>query len=155
MRLSPDSIRVRRRCGDENSIERLWCQSLASRIVGPQSLSKACKQNEQVSAESRQFLYLTTTGRKTGKPHKIEIWFVARDGKYYLVSENGGRSHWVQNLKDDPKISFSVGKDAYRGEGRVISRKKEPELAAKVTALMNAKYKWSEGLIVELAPGRS
>jgi deazaflavin-dependent oxidoreductase (nitroreductase family) len=108
-----------------------------------------------VSAESRQFLYLTTTGRKTGKPHKIEIWFVALDGKYYLVSERGGRSHWVQNLKDDPKISFSVGKDAYRGRGRVIIRKKEPELAAKVTALMNAKYRWSEGLIVELAPARS
>jgi deazaflavin-dependent oxidoreductase (nitroreductase family) len=108
-----------------------------------------------VSAVSQQFLYLTTTGRKTGKPHKIEIWFVARDGKYYLVSERGGRSHWVQNLESDQKISFSVGKDAYRGRGRAIDRKKEPELAAKVAALMNAKYKWSGGLIVELAPGRS
>jgi len=108
-----------------------------------------------VSAEHQQFLYLTTTGRKTGKPHKIEIWFVARDGKYYLVSEQGDRSHWVQNLKSDPKISFTVGKDTYRGRGRVIDRKKESELAAKITALMNAKYKWSEGLIVELAPARS
>ena len=108
-----------------------------------------------MSAVSQQFLYLTTTGRKTGKPHKVEIWFVAGDGKYYLVSERGGRSHWVQNLESDPKISFSVGKDTYRGRGRAIDRKKEPELAAKVAALMNAKYKWSEGLIVELAPTRS
>src|SRR2546426_6156423 len=114
------------------------------------------KRIEQVSAEKQQqFLYLTTTGRKTGKPHRIEIWFVARDGKYYLVSEQGDRSHWVQNLKSDPKISFTVGKDIYRGRGRVIDRKKESELAAKIAALMNAKYKWSEGLIVELAPARS
>jgi len=108
-----------------------------------------------VSGERQQFLYLTTTGRKTDKPHKIEIWFVARDGKYYLVSEHGVRSHWVQNLKSDPKISFSVGKDTYRGRGHIINRKKESELAGKITALMNAKYKWSEGLIVELAPARS
>jgi len=80
---------------------------------------------------------------------------VARDGKYYLVSEREDRSHWVQNLKSDPKISFSVGKETYRGRGRVIDRKKEPELAAKIAALMDAKYKWVAGLIVELAPGRS
>jgi len=108
-----------------------------------------------VSGEHEQFLYLTTTGWKTGKPHKIEIWFVARDGNYYLVSEGGDRSHWIQNLKSDPKISFSVGKDTYRGRGRVIDRNKEPGLAARITALMNAKYKWSDGLIVELAPGQS
>ncbi len=108
-----------------------------------------------MSGEREQFLYLITTGRKTGKPHRIEIWFVARDGKYYLVSEHGDRSHWVQNLKSDPKMSFSVGKNTYRGLGRVIDRKKESELAAKIAVLMNAKYKWSEGLIVELAPARS
>ncbi|TLY15683.1 MAG: nitroreductase family deazaflavin-dependent oxidoreductase [Thaumarchaeota archaeon] len=118
-------------------------------------LKQSYRQNQRVSAEHQQFLYLTTTGRKTGKPHKIEIWFVARDGKYYLVSEHQDRSHWVQNLKDDPKISFTVGKDTYRGRGRMIDRKNESELAAKITALMNAKYKWSEGLIVELAPARS
>jgi len=108
-----------------------------------------------VAAERQQFLYLTTTGRKTGKPHKIEIWFVARDGKYYLVSEHGERSHWVQNVKNDPKVSFSVGGDTYRGKGRTINRRKESELAAEISALMNTKYKWSDGLIVELAPGRS
>jgi hypothetical protein len=34
-----------------------------------------------------QFLYLTTIGWKTGNPHEIEIWFVAHDGRYYVVSE--------------------------------------------------------------------
>lgn len=29
-----------------------------------------------------------------------------------------------------------------------------PELATAVSALMDAKYEWRDGLIVELAPGR-
>ena len=35
-----------------------------------------------------QYLYLTTIGRKSGKPHSIEIWFVAHDGCYYMVNED-------------------------------------------------------------------
>ena len=32
------------------------------------------------------FAYLTTTGRKSGRPHRIEIWFAIDDGKLYLLS---------------------------------------------------------------------
>ena len=39
-----------------------------------------------------QYLYLTTKGRKTGKPHQIEIWFVAYDGYCYVISETPERS---------------------------------------------------------------
>ena len=35
------------------------------------------------------FLYLTTIGWKTGKHHKIEIWFVEYNKRYYVISE-----HW-------------------------------------------------------------
>jgi len=35
------------------------------------------------------FFYLTTTGRKTGKPHKIEIWFVEHKSCYFLCSGGG------------------------------------------------------------------
>ena len=31
-----------------------------------------------------EFLYLTTTGRRSGQPREIEIWFTSRDGRYYL-----------------------------------------------------------------------
>ncbi len=37
-----------------------------------------------------QFLYLTTIGRKSGKPHQIEIWFVEYQGCCYIVNEGGG-----------------------------------------------------------------
>ena len=35
-----------------------------------------------------QYLYLTTTGRVTGKPREIEIWFVESAGKYYVLAEH-------------------------------------------------------------------
>ena len=99
-----------------------------------------------------QFLYLTTTGWKSGKAHEIEIWFVEHGGRYYLVSEHFEKSHWVQNIQHKPDITFRVGERTFRGKGRVVDRAKEPQLAAAVSALMDAKYDWSDGLIVELAP---
>jgi hypothetical protein len=36
--------------------------------------------------------------------------------------------------------------------GRVVLPESEPDLAAVVRKLMDAKYQWSDGLIVELKP---
>jgi hypothetical protein len=40
----------------------------------------------------------------------------------------------------------------YEGIGRIIDPEDEPELAKKVLELMETKYQWSDGLIVELRP---
>lgn len=104
------------------------------------------------------FFYLTTTGRTSGQPRTIEIWFVEHAGRYYLVSEMREQSHWVKNLERDPRVRFRVGvRDAGADEGapgtaRVV---REPELVAAVRALMDAKYGWSDGLVVEVASASS
>ena len=96
------------------------------------------------------FLYLTTTGWKTGKPHEIEIWFTELNGRYYLVSEGGERAHWVQNIQRHPAVTFRVGRRTFQGRGRVVDAQHEPELHAAVSQLSVEKYDWGEGLIVEL-----
>jgi deazaflavin-dependent oxidoreductase (nitroreductase family) len=104
-----------------------------------------------------QFLYLTTTGRKSGKPHQIEIWFVMRDGCYYLIHEGDTYGDWQRNIFNDPKVTFSVGsRDAapIDGTGREVDPSQEPELAAAVRGLMDAKYQWSNGSIMELKPNQ-
>ncbi len=58
----------------------------------------------------------------------------------------------MQNIKNHPRISFEVDNDKYMGLGRLIDPDDEPELAKKVSELMDAKYQWSDGLIVELRP---
>ncbi|WP_415281504.1 nitroreductase/quinone reductase family protein [Candidatus Nitrososphaera sp. FF02] len=97
-----------------------------------------------------QFLYLTTKGWKTGKQHEIEIWFVELKGRHYIVSEHMERSHWVQNVIHEPRVSFRVGNSEHQGTARAVNPDREPALAKNVAKLMDAKYGWSQGLIVEL-----
>ena len=101
-----------------------------------------------------QFLHLTTTGWRTGKQHRIEIWYVTHNEKYYIMSERGMKAHWVRNINHNPKISFSINNFKYEGEGRIIDSKNESQLAAQVSEIMNAKYHWDQGLVVELRPSR-
>jgi len=101
--------------------------------------------------QEAQFLYLTTKGRNTGKMHEIEIWFVEYNGNYYIVSELREGSNWVQNIKHDTSISFRAGDKVFKGTARIMADKK-PELSSRVSKLMDKKYGWSNGLIVELKP---
>ncbi len=100
--------------------------------------------------ESLPYLYLTTTGRVSGRPHEIEIWFVAHAGGYYLVSEKLDRADWVRNILHNPAVTFRLGETTYTGTARTVDPALEPELAAAVSRLMDEKYDWSSGLIVEL-----
>ncbi|MGH7320849.1 MAG: nitroreductase/quinone reductase family protein [Candidatus Rokuibacteriota bacterium] len=49
--------------------------------------------------ETPPYLYLTTTGRRSGRPREIEIRFTRRHGRYYIIAETGERARWVQNLR--------------------------------------------------------
>ena len=65
------------------------------------------------SNDNPQFLYLTTKGWKTGKQHKIEIWFVEYDKRYYVMSENMDRADWVKNIIHDPRVLVTVKHDTF------------------------------------------
>lgn len=109
---------------------------------------------------SEPFLYLTTRGRNSGLPRQIEIWFVEHEGKHYMVAEMRENAGWVKNIQAHPNVTFSVGpRDApdsvvpkTKANARTIDRAAFPELSAAVANAMNEKYKWSDGLIVELTP---
>jgi deazaflavin-dependent oxidoreductase (nitroreductase family) len=97
------------------------------------------------------YLYLTTTGWKSGRPHEIEIWFVEHEGNFYLVAEKRARSHWVQNIQRNAAVRIRVADRHEDGRGRTVDPAAEPDLARVVRQKMDAKYQWSDGLIVELA----
>jgi hypothetical protein len=98
---------------------------------------------------------LITQGWKSGKQHRIEIWFVEYNERYYIISERLEGAHWVQNIKRSPAVSFSINNNVFRGNARIVDQEKESGLAREVSKLMNTKYKWSHGLIVELTPMNS
>jgi deazaflavin-dependent oxidoreductase (nitroreductase family) len=95
---------------------------------------------------------LTTHGWKSGKEHRIEIWFVEHNKRYYIISERLEGAHWVQNIKHNATVSFSANDKVFKGNARIVDQEKEPALSAQVLKLMDTKYKWSQGLIVELTP---
>ena len=96
---------------------------------------------------------MTTRGWRSGNQHRIEIWFVEYNQRYYIISERLEGAHWVQNIKHNPIVSFSInGNRMFKGSARIVDQEKESALSAEVSKLMNAKYKWSQGLIVELTP---
>ena len=100
------------------------------------------------------YLYLTTTGRRSGRPRQIEIWFTRHGGRYYLVAERGSKAQWVQNLLADPAVRVRVGGRRCRGLARVVDRRAERRLVGAIRALSEAKYGWGDGLVVEIAPRR-
>lgn len=58
---------------------------------------------------SQDFCYLTTSGRVTGNPHRIEIWFVLVDQTVFLMAGERDRSDWVRNLMITPDVELELG----------------------------------------------
>ena len=102
------------------------------------------------------YLYLTTTGHRSGKRHIIEIWFVEHEGCYYIVSEKGEAAHWVRNIRANPAIRFRLGTAMNDGGASADGLACFPEEAALIDAVkakMDAKYGWSNGLVVGVCSG--
>jgi deazaflavin-dependent oxidoreductase (nitroreductase family) len=99
-----------------------------------------------------QYLYLTTTGRRTGLPREIEIWFTERDGRFYVIAEHGEHANWVRNIRANAHVHVRVGELQLNGTARLVDGEREAELALAVRALSDAKYGWSNGLVAEISP---
>ena len=94
--------------------------------------------------DREQFCYLQTTGRVTGRPHVIEIWFAAHGDSIYMLSGGRDRADWVRNLRKNPRVRVRVRDVRYEGTARVIEGEEDERLARRLLA---AKYQgWSEGL---------
>lgn len=50
---------------------------------------------------------ITTTGRRSGAPRRIETWFYRIDGTVYL-SGSPGRRDWAANLEAEPAFTFHL-----------------------------------------------
>jgi deazaflavin-dependent oxidoreductase (nitroreductase family) len=73
------------------------------------------------------FCYVTTRGRRTGRPHEIEIWFALDGSTLYLLSGGGERSDWVRNLRADPAVAVQLRGTTYEADARVVDEGEESE----------------------------
>jgi deazaflavin-dependent oxidoreductase (nitroreductase family) len=95
------------------------------------------------SLKSDDYCYLITTGRKSGNPHEVEIWFGILGDSLYLLSGGGEDSDWVKNLRANPNVSVRIAKHTFTGIARIVSEEKEGTMARHMLA---GKYQsWKEG----------
>ena len=87
--------------------------------------------------------YLTTTGRKTGEPHEIEIWFGIRDGTLYMLSGGTDAADWVRNLKKDSHVRLRINTRTAALKARLVKPGTREDTVAR--ELLDGKYMgWHE-----------
>lgn len=98
--------------------------------------------------EAERFCYVTTTGRRTGNPHTIEIWYAASDRTLYLLMGGGEGSDTVRNLRAQPAVRVRLGAATYEAVARVVE---DPGEAALARRLVPTKYAHEEDGLDEWA----
>lgn len=81
-----------------------------------------------------EYCYLTTTGRITGKPHQIEIWFGLNGNTLYLLSGSMDKSDWVKNLLKNPAVKMRIAKHTFNATARIVIDKEEEMMARNLLA---------------------
>ena len=78
------------------------------------------------------FCYITTTGRVTGNPHTIEIWFALQEDVLYILTGGSFRSDTVRNLQKQPSCRVRLGDVTHEATGRVVTDETEDALARRL-----------------------
>lgn len=74
------------------------------------------------SLSGRKLIFLTTKGRRTGRPHRVELWFAVSDGKIFL-SHEGRYTDWMKNLRKESMVSLRIGDVNFSGNARIVDEK--------------------------------
>jgi deazaflavin-dependent oxidoreductase (nitroreductase family) len=109
--------------------------SLPSPLLAQESKASVQADLEKVADQST--VELTTTGRKSGKPHTKPIWFVYDQGHLYLQSGKEGKTAWYRNLKKNPQMTLKIGTVTASGKAKFINDPKETE---RIHDLFSKKY---------------
>ena len=75
------------------------------------------------------YCYVTTTGRRSGRPHRIEIWYAADGDTIYLLAGGGLKSDWVRNLSADPALLIELDGEIRNARGRLVVDRDEARRA--------------------------
>lgn len=84
------------------------------------------------SLAGEDFCYITTTGRVTGNPHTIEIWFALLGSVLYIMAGDGERSDTVRNLRQQPSVQVRLGNVTNEATARVVMDAGEDALARRL-----------------------
>ncbi len=96
---------------------------------------------DDVFLKRQRDMILETRGRRTGRPHRAQLWFVHQAGHLFLMAyarRHGRGTDWYQNLRRAGGGRMEAGDRRYEVEWEVI-RDPSAELA-RITELFSGKY---------------
>ncbi|MGD9932823.1 MAG: nitroreductase/quinone reductase family protein [Dehalococcoidia bacterium] len=96
------------------------------------------------------YCYLTTTGRTSGEPREIEIWFALSGNTLFLMAGGRETAHWVRNIQKTPAVTVRIDDVTYRAMGHLVEPGTEDDAQAR--RLLFEKY--SPGYSGDLATWR-
>ena len=95
---------------------------------------------------------ITTTGRRTGTPRRIELVFHNIGGRIYISGRPGSPRSWIANLRADPRMTFhlkgGVAADL-PARGRVITDRAERE---RILPTIAAGWGYEPSLMIASSP---
>lgn len=71
------------------------------------------------SVADEKYIYLTTIGRRTGRPHTVELWFAVAQGTLYL-SHEGKYTDWMKNILNKDRVTFTIRRLNWEGTARIV-----------------------------------
>ena len=102
-----------------------------------------------------QWMFITTTGRKTGKRREAMVDVMDYDkatDTYYIEAAYGSRADWYKNIKSNPVFEAQVGRRKFKaraeeltendtGEMLVQFFRRKPAYTRSVMAMVGMKFK--------------
>ncbi|MDP9236924.1 MAG: nitroreductase family deazaflavin-dependent oxidoreductase [Chloroflexota bacterium] len=92
------------------------------------------------------YCYITTTGRLSGRPHTVEIWFALDGATLYVLAGGGHNADFVKNAKRQASVAVRVGTSEFTASARVVTDAAED---ARARALVYDKYSRDYGDLKE------
>jgi deazaflavin-dependent oxidoreductase (nitroreductase family) len=95
---------------------------------------------------------ITTTGRRSGQPRRIEIWMLDVDGRFFITG-TPGRRDWLANLTAQPGLVVHLKRHAHvdlPARAEVVS---DPVTRRRVLDHLSARWYRGQAPIDELMAG--
>lgn len=87
---------------------------------------------------AQDYCYLTTTGRVSGKPHTVEIWFALAGATLYILAGARERADFIRNARKQPRVRVRIDEREFDGHARIVGPAAGEDALAR--RLLLAKY---------------
>jgi len=92
--------------------------------------------------EPQMTVEITTIGRRTGQPRRIETWRYRAHGRYWLTGSPGPRD-WYANLVAHPEFTLHLKDRDFPARGRAVT---DPDERARVFGKIVPDLGWAGSL---------